>query len=142
MKVYFLLIFQDLNIGIALWLAASGDGWVYDEISNSGNNDCQPVKYKSEARVLLVGSGADEQCAGYGRHRTKYRNGRFVISMSQLTFSAKTCQKIKIFSKKSKIKIASTLNYQTHLSLMNVICVHREYRSPFVKFMFLKLNSV
>jgi predicted component of type VI protein secretion system len=29
----------------------------------------------SSARVLLVGSGADEQCAGYGRHRTKFREG-------------------------------------------------------------------
>jgi len=32
-------------------------------------------KYKSKSRVLIVGSGADEQCAGYGRHRTKYRLG-------------------------------------------------------------------
>ncbi|GAQ79948.1 asparagine synthase domain-containing protein [Klebsormidium nitens] len=31
--------------------------------------------YTSSARVLLVGSGADEQCAGYGRHRTKFREG-------------------------------------------------------------------
>ncbi|KAH0858341.1 hypothetical protein HID58_086602 [Brassica napus] len=35
-------------------------------------------RYKSEARILLVGAGADEQCAGYGRHRTKYRNGSWV----------------------------------------------------------------
>ncbi|XP_060215095.1 uncharacterized protein LOC132641955 isoform X2 [Lycium barbarum] len=66
--------YMDLNIGIALWLAASGDGCLYDE---TGNDDtCDRVKYKSAARILLVGSGADEQCAGYGRHRTKYRNGR------------------------------------------------------------------
>ncbi|KAL9252710.1 LRR receptor-like serine/threonine-protein kinase RPK2-like protein [Drosera capensis] len=31
-------------------------------------------RYKSKARILLVGSGADEQCAGYGRHRTKFRS--------------------------------------------------------------------
>ncbi|GBG90022.1 hypothetical protein CBR_g50115 [Chara braunii] len=31
--------------------------------------------YRSQARVLLIGSGADEQCAGYGRHRTKFREG-------------------------------------------------------------------
>ncbi|KAK9276100.1 hypothetical protein L1049_005631 [Liquidambar formosana] len=36
------------------------------------------LKYKSEARILLVGSGADEQCAGYGRHRTKYRHGSWL----------------------------------------------------------------
>lgn len=33
------------------------------------------VPYTSSACVLLVGSGADEQCAGYGRHRTKFREG-------------------------------------------------------------------
>lgn len=27
--------------------------------------------YKSAARVVLLGHGADEQCGGYGRHRTK-----------------------------------------------------------------------
>jgi asparagine synthetase B (glutamine-hydrolysing) len=27
--------------------------------------------YKSVARVVLLGHGADEQCGGYGRHRTK-----------------------------------------------------------------------
>ncbi|KAM2764894.1 hypothetical protein COP1_021023 [Malus domestica] len=67
--------YMDLNIGIALWLAAGGDGWVYEENTNYNDEDCQCVKYKSKARILLVGSGADEQCAGYGRHRTKYRSG-------------------------------------------------------------------
>ncbi|KAG0497134.1 hypothetical protein HPP92_001825 [Vanilla planifolia] len=56
--------YMDLNIGLSLWLAASGDGWVDER-----------YRYKSHARVLLVGSGADEQCAGYGRHRTKYKLG-------------------------------------------------------------------
>lgn len=67
---------QDLNIGIALWLAAGGDGWVYQNTSASNGERFERIKYKSDARVLLVGSGADEQCAGYGRHRTKFRNGR------------------------------------------------------------------
>ncbi|CAH9115028.1 unnamed protein product [Cuscuta europaea] len=68
--------YMDLNIGIALWLAAGGDGWLYQNMMNSSNVEmCERVKYKSEARILLVGSGADEQCAGYGRHRTKFRNG-------------------------------------------------------------------
>ncbi|KAL0031491.1 hypothetical protein WJX77_003165 [Trebouxia sp. C0004] len=30
--------------------------------------------YKSSARVVLLGHGADEQHAGYGRHRTSFRN--------------------------------------------------------------------
>ncbi|KAI5074270.1 hypothetical protein GOP47_0010231 [Adiantum capillus-veneris] len=58
---------MDLNIGTALWLAAQGHGWVTE---NSIRKE-----YKCKARVILVGSGADEQCAGYGRHRTKYREG-------------------------------------------------------------------
>ncbi|XP_020523832.1 asparagine synthetase domain-containing protein 1 isoform X1 [Amborella trichopoda] len=63
--------YMDLNIGIALWLAAGGEGWVDEETCNN----YERVKYKSEAKILFVGSGADEQCAGYGRHRTKYRQG-------------------------------------------------------------------
>lgn len=65
--------YMDLNIGLALWLAAGGDGWIY-EWGLSG----QRIKYKSEARILLVGSGADEQCAGYGRYKTKFRNGSWL----------------------------------------------------------------
>ena len=69
-------MFQDLNIGTALWLAARGDGWIHEESDNQ--EDSQRIRYKSDARILLVGAGADEQCAGYGRHRTKYRNGRYI----------------------------------------------------------------
>lgn len=69
------LLFQDLNIGIALWLAARGDGWVSD--GNSVDSNHARTRYKSKARIVLVGSGADEQCAGYGRHRTSYRRGRY-----------------------------------------------------------------
>ncbi|KAG1368655.1 asparagine synthetase domain-containing protein C4F6.11c [Cocos nucifera] len=71
------ILLQDLNIGIALWLAAGGDGWVDGEICNLGEGRCQ-YRYKSMARILLLGSGADEQCAGYGRHRTRYRLGGWV----------------------------------------------------------------
>ncbi|GLU09562.1 hypothetical protein SLE2022_264150 [Rubroshorea leprosula] len=67
--------YMDLNIGIALWLAAGGEGWVHEDADTDMNKDIQSVKYKSRAKILLVGSGADEQCAGYGRHRTKYLNG-------------------------------------------------------------------
>ncbi|KAJ0240393.1 Asparagine synthase family protein [Hirschfeldia incana] len=65
--------YMDLNIGTALWLAARGDGWIHEESERQEDN--QRIRYKSDARILLVGAGADEQCAGYGRHRTKYRNG-------------------------------------------------------------------
>ncbi|CAI0463164.1 unnamed protein product [Linum tenue] len=69
--------YMDLNIGTALWLAASGDGWTC-ACTRGFSDENQRVKYKSQARIVLVGSGADEQCAGYGRHRTKYRCGSWI----------------------------------------------------------------
>lgn len=77
-NIIFSRVVQDLNIGIALWLASGGDGWLHEEHSNLYCGDYRCIKYKSRAKILLVGSGADEQCAGYGRHRTKYRNGRYL----------------------------------------------------------------
>ncbi|PKA53960.1 hypothetical protein AXF42_Ash011440 [Apostasia shenzhenica] len=68
--------YMDLNIGLALWLAAGGDGWVDGKICNLlGEDHSHHYMYKSVAPVLFVGSGADEQCAGYGRHRTVYKHG-------------------------------------------------------------------
>lgn len=66
--------YMDLNIGTALWLAARGHGWMYEASSDNNDGLYKCVRYKSKARVLLVGSGADEQCAGYGRHKTKFRS--------------------------------------------------------------------
>lgn len=82
--INFHLTLQDLNIGIALWLAASGDGWVYEERDNENDEDLQLYNCKSDARIVLVGSGADEQCAGYGRHKTKYKHGRYCLNKSFL----------------------------------------------------------
>ena len=31
------------------------------------------AQYRSAARAVLVGHGADELCGGYGRHRTRFR---------------------------------------------------------------------
>jgi asparagine synthetase B (glutamine-hydrolysing) len=69
---------MDLNIGAAIWLAARGEGWI--EIGDrkgvtagTESDDTQRMNYRSKARVLLLGQGADEQCAGYGRHRTVFR---------------------------------------------------------------------
>lgn len=64
---------MDLNIGAALWIAAGGRGRVC--IGKDGQLTSSEETHVSAARVLLVGHGIDEQCGGYGRHRTRFRNG-------------------------------------------------------------------
>mmetsp|Transcript_29082 Transcript_29082/g.86108 ORF Transcript_29082/g.86108 Transcript_29082/m.86108 type:complete len:693 (-) Transcript_29082:89-2167(-) len=91
---------MDLNIGAALWLAAAGEGRLrFPEplgskvsmtsaeqlreaasgaaVSTSacGGGGQPHALYRSPARIVLLGHGADEQCAGYGRHRTSFRAG-------------------------------------------------------------------
>lgn len=56
---------------------------VHDYINPSVENNSvittanTPSLYRSHARILLIGLGADEQLAGYGRHRTTFRQGGF-----------------------------------------------------------------
>jgi asparagine synthetase B (glutamine-hydrolysing) len=54
---------MDRNIGFALWLAARSTGVC-------GGSPCT-----SAARIALLGTGADEQAAGYSRHRATFQHG-------------------------------------------------------------------
>ncbi|KAL4950498.1 asparagine synthase-domain-containing protein [Aspergillus filifer] len=63
---------MDLSIACALYFAARGQGAAVD----SQRPDSKPYQYKTPARVLLSGLGADELFAGYARHGVAFsRNG-------------------------------------------------------------------
>jgi len=59
---------MDITIGTALWFAARAEGILYSE------DPMNQEPYKSQVKVLLNGLGADEQLAGYARHRTAFKH--------------------------------------------------------------------
>ncbi|OZC09063.1 asparagine synthase [Onchocerca flexuosa] len=61
----------DDSIGCVQWFAARGEGFLFED------EEKPFVSGKSEARTVVVGSGADELFGGYMRHRTTYlKRGR------------------------------------------------------------------
>lgn len=61
----------------------SSGGAVSDRAQPAGQAGVRRLGwYKSAARVVLLGHGADEQHAGYGRHRTSFRTEVSPISLN------------------------------------------------------------
>ena len=80
--IYPLKTVLDDSIGCAMFFAATGKGRLVQEDLVQGDQDTgqpvdqhQSVDYETPSKVLLLGQGADEQLAGYARHRTSFRIG-------------------------------------------------------------------
>lgn len=79
---------MDLNIGAALWFASSGEG-EQSMVNENEPETASPTLYRSAARVVLLGHGADEMFGGYGRHRTKFLAGGWEALSSELALDVK-----------------------------------------------------
>lgn len=88
---------MDLSIGIAIWFASRGVGFISQpalennvlspkipDFTSSVLQSCtadddnlapQVVPFKSLAKIVLVGMGADEQFGGYTKHRAAFKSG-------------------------------------------------------------------
>jgi len=64
---------MDLSISAALWFAAGGIGF-----------DCGGNHVKSDSKIVIVGSGADEVNGGYSRHRTAWIRDGFEALLNEI----------------------------------------------------------
>jgi asparagine synthetase B (glutamine-hydrolysing) len=78
---------MDFNIGTAMWFASRGRGVDYNDYKGNESNIHQTQSHItiSKAPIVLVGIGADEQMAGYGRHRSVYKRGGYDALRAELS---------------------------------------------------------
>ncbi|KAK5583266.1 hypothetical protein RB653_004857 [Dictyostelium firmibasis] len=69
---------MDMTICLALWFAGRGEGIIH------GEEEQQQQRYMTTCKVLLMGSGADEQLAGYFRHKSSFQRGSWPILQAEL----------------------------------------------------------
>ncbi|KAM9954500.1 hypothetical protein ACTFIW_003099 [Dictyostelium discoideum] len=73
---------MDMTICLALWFAGRGEGILHGE--ELKGQDQQQQRYMTTCKVLLMGSGADEQLAGYFRHKSAFQRGSWPILQAEL----------------------------------------------------------
>lgn len=74
---------MDISISAPLWFASRGIG---KSTVIAGEEFCEEnlKPFVSRAKVLIIGAGADEQFAGYGRHRVAFRRGGWQALQDEL----------------------------------------------------------
>ncbi|VDK18389.1 unnamed protein product [Anisakis simplex] len=79
----------DDSIACVLWFAARAEGVLYanttmppESLKHSSNSQVDRVK--SESKVVIVGSGADELFGGYSRHRGCYENAGRLAAIDEM----------------------------------------------------------